>query len=198
MNKKAILITLILFAINVNSQSKIKIAEGGIDNLIGVSEYNIEFDYSNITIANFDSEEEYLKDKMAIREAKEIGSGEKFKKDWFAFRDSLFEPKFIETFNKFFTGKVKIKVGKNKDAKYTILVNTVFVYSGYNVGLWPEESKLKATIYIYETGNPDKIEFRSKENYARGRATYLLGDRIANAYGLLGRRLAAFLRKKMF
>ena len=197
MNKYLLLVAFVLIGVVSNAQ-KIKIAEGNVESLMGVTEYNIEFDYSNITIANYDSEDEFLKNKMAIREAKEIGSGEKFKKDWFAFRDSLFEPKFIETFNKFFTGKVKIKVDKNMDAKYTILVNTFFVYSGYNVGIWPEDSKLRATISIYETGKPDKIEFLSKENYTRGKATYLLGDRIANAYGLLGRRLAAFLRKKTF
>lgn len=197
MKKSLILILCILVGV-IGSAQKIKLAEGSVENLMEVTEYNVVFDYSNITIANFDSEEAYLKDKMAIREAKEVGAGEQFKRDWFAFRDSLFEPKFMETFNNFFTGKVKIKIGVNEEAKYTILINTVFVYSGYNVGIWPEDSKLKATISIYETARPDKIELLSKENYVRGKATYLLGNRIANAYGLLGRRMAAFLRKKTF
>lgn len=196
---KRIFLFVLCFSVGVISNAqKIKIAEGGVENLMGITEYNVVFDYSNITIPNYESEDDYLEAKMAIRENKETGSGERFKRDWFAFRDSLYEPKFIETFNKFFTGKVKVKVGEQKDVKYTISVNTTFVYSGYNVGLWPEDSKLKAIISIYETKNPEKIEFISKENYTRGRATYLLGNRIANAYSILGRRLATFLRKKTF
>ncbi len=197
MKKQIIFLIIVLFAIAVNSQ-KLKIIKGGLEALEGVSEYNIVFDYSNITIAQYDSEEAFLKDKMKLREDKERGAGVKFKKQWFSNRDSLYEPKFIKYFNDFFTSKTKIKVMKDGNAKYTMLINTVFVYPGYNVGVWGEESKLKATITVYEAESPDNIIFTTKEVYVKGRATYNSKNRIANSYIFLARRIAAYLRRKTF
>jgi len=192
-----VFVAIVLITINVIAQ-KIKFVKGDVENLIGITEYNVVFDYSNIIIANFDSEEEFLKDKMAIRDAQKIGSGEKFKHDWFTFRDSLYEPSFIEVFNDYFILKRKIKVQENSDAKYTMLINTVFVYPGYNVGVWYEDSKLKATVTVFETSIPENIIFTTKEIYVKGKATYHTGKRISNAYGMLARRIAAYLRRKTF
>ena len=197
MKKNILFLTIILFTVTVNSQ-KLKIIKGGTETLKGVTEYNVVFDYSNITIAQYDSEEEFLKDKMKIREDNEQGAGAKFKKQWFSSRDSLYEPKFIKYFNDFFTSKIKIKVLNEGNAKYTMLINTVFIYPGYNVGVWGEESKLKATITVYETESPDNIVFTTREVYVKGKATYNSKNRIANSYIFLARRIAAYLRRKTF
>jgi len=197
MKRYFVFVAIVLININLIAQ-KIKIVTGGVENLIGVNEYNIVFDYSNITIAKFDSEEAFLKEKMQLREEYVKGSGEKFKHDWFSFRDSLYEPRFITAFNDYFSLKRKIKIQENSDAKYTMLISTVFVYPGYNVGVWYEDSKLKATITIYETNVPENIIFTTKEIYVKGKANYHSGKRISNAYGMLARRIAAYLRRKTF
>jgi len=197
MKRYFLFVTIVLININLIAQ-KIKIVTGDVEDLIGVNEYNIVFDYSNITIAKFESEEAFLKEKIQLREEHVKGSGEKFKRDWFSFRDSLYEPRFITAFNDYFSLKRKLKVQENSDVKYTMLINTTFVYPGYNVGVWYEDSKLKATITIYETKVPENIIFTTKEIYVKGKANYHSGVRISNAYGVLSRRIAAYLRRKTF
>lgn len=138
---------------------KRKDLEGDIKNLKGITEYNLIFDYENLKVDKFDTEEEFLKDKMDKREVKEEGKGEKFKNSWFADRENLYEPKYIESFNKRFEdGSVKVDKGL-ESAKHTMKVKTTWIYPGYNVGVMKQPSKVNATIIVYETANPDKILF---------------------------------------
>ena len=91
--------TILVFALLITALSygqKMKVSDGNIKNLKGITTFNLEFDYSNLQIPKAKSEEAYLKEKVALREEKEKGSGEKFRKSWFADREERFEPKFIK------------------------------------------------------------------------------------------------------
>ncbi|MDN3710510.1 hypothetical protein QW060_27325 [Myroides ceti] len=55
---------------NVFSQ-KLKTEQGSINNLKGIKSYNLVFDYSNLKVDKFETEEAFLKDKMAKREKTE-------------------------------------------------------------------------------------------------------------------------------
>ena len=104
-------ITFFISFILSNAQ-KIKVAEGDLSVLKGIDNYNIIFDYSNLNIPNYASEEEFLEDKMKIREEKKKGDGERFKQSWLSDRKKLYEPYFINHFNGYFIMKRKIKVYK--------------------------------------------------------------------------------------
>ena len=69
-----LLSTTILFA------QKAKINDGKFSNLKGITEYNLVFDYTDVQIPKYKSEEKFLQDKIEKRDEKEPGSGEKFKK----------------------------------------------------------------------------------------------------------------------
>lgn len=179
---------------------KAKVKEGDWKNLKGIAKYNLVFDYSNLEIPKYDNEEEFLKDKMQKREEKNPGSGEEFKKSWFADRADRYEPKFIESFNKRFK-KGEIKVGKDYDeAEYTIKVHTTFMYAGYNVGVMRQNSKINATLYVYKNDAPDNIlfavDYKKAEGYGAMGNDYNSGYRIAEAYAKLAKTFAAHLRKK--
>jgi len=196
MKKQLVLFVFLLSTVMIHSQ-KIKVKEGNIENLKGVDEYNVVFDYSNVKIPGYDSEELFLKDKMAKREEKLIGDGERFKKSWFDDRNNLYEPYFIKYFNEYFIMKRKIKVSKNNlDATYTILIKSEMIYPGYNVVVGWEGAKLHAIISVYETDSPENVLFTSKSFNIQGKPSYNAGVRIANTYGILGRTLAGYLRKK--
>jgi hypothetical protein len=196
--KKRYLFLMIFLVTFLSYSQKVKVQEGNIKNLKGVKEYNLVFDYSNVEIPNFESEEAFLKDKMDRRELKGIGKGERFKKAWFGDREKYFEPYFIEFFNDYFVMKRKIKVTKNSTkSKYTMLVKTNFLYAGYHVGAFNERSKLKASIFIFETDNPNNILFSTKPIYIHnGRAHYTSNIRMASTYGILAQTFAKYLRKK--
>ncbi|WP_106790956.1 hypothetical protein [Aquimarina sp. Aq78] len=197
--KKLLLLTLLMTVTLAFSQKR-KDQEGSIKNLKGITAYNLVFDYENLKVDKFDTEEEFLKNKMDKREAKEAGKGERFKKSWFADRENLYEPKYIESFNKRFDGGA-VKVEKNLDgATHTMKVKTTWIYPGYNVGVMKQPSKVNATIIIYETGNPDKIIFSTKYFKVPGSnfygADYNSGYRIAESYAKLAKEMAKYILKK--
>ncbi|WP_103865220.1 hypothetical protein [Aquimarina sp. I32.4] len=197
--KKLLLFTM-LMTLTFSFGQKRKDIEGSIKNLKGITEYKLVFDYENLKVHKFNTEEEFLKDKMDKREEKNVGGGEKFKKSWFADRENLYEPKYIESFNKRFDGGA-VKVGKDiTNAKYTMKVKTTWIYPGYNVGVVKQPSKVNATIIIYETATPDKVVFSTKYFKVPGSnfygADFNSGYRIAESYAKLAKEMAKYILKK--
>lgn len=199
--KKQFTIILVLLCSTFMFSQKTKILEGDWENLKDISAYNLVFEYKNLEIPKYDSEEDFLKDKMQKREEKEAGTGEKFKKSWFADREDHYEPKFIESFNKRFDDG-EIKVGKDlADATYTMKIQTTFMYAGYNVGVVRKNSKIDAIITVFENNAPDTILFSVKYTKAEGNGAfgndYDSGYRISEAYAKLAKTLAKHINKNV-
>ena len=97
--KKQVLLFLLFNSIFGFSQ--LKVSSGDFKNLKGISACNVIFDYKDLRVHGFDTEEAYLKEKMEKRQEKE-GETEKFKENWYADRKKKYEPKFIEYINKRF------------------------------------------------------------------------------------------------
>lgn len=195
--KNRIVLVVFLLAFMASYAQKLKVESGDLSVLKGIEKYKIIFEYDSLTVEGFETEADFLKEKMEKRELKKQGDGERFRQSWFSDRKELYEPSFIKNFNGYFIMKKKIKLYKNNPScKYTVKLVTNKIYPGYNVGVWWEESKLWATIIIFETENPKNIVLKSKEILIQGKTDYNGGVRIANSYGLLGKVFARFLRKK--
>jgi hypothetical protein len=177
--------------------SQQKILEGNFKNLKGISKYTVTFDYSGLQVHGFDSEEEYLKEKMEKRAHKE-GEAEKFKSDWYADRSAKYEPKFIEYFNKRFD-KGEIILAKDSNAKHTMNVKTTWIYPGYNVVAGNEPAKISAIITIFETENPTdillKVEYTRSIGLEEGMFDFDQGYRIAGAYEKLAKNIVMQLKR---
>ncbi|CAM4316013.1 hypothetical protein ZORO111903_13045 [Zobellia roscoffensis] len=177
---------------------KMKVKEGDIKNLKDISAYTLEFDYSNLEIPKFDSEEDFLADKMAKREEKEAGTGEKFKESWFADREERYEPKFIESFNKRFDdGEVSVSMDA---ADYTMKIHTTKIYAGYNVGIVRKNAEISAVITVYETANPTNVllegTYEDVQGYGAMGNDYNSGYRISECYAKLAKNIAGYIIKK--
>jgi hypothetical protein len=196
--KKLIAIILFLFIVSTSFAQKAKVKIGKWKSLKDIPEYIIEFDYSTIEIANYESEEAFLKDKMQLREERKEGDGERFKKSWFADRQDKYEPQFVNFFNNYHED-FNVKVFKQNDnAKYVIKIKTTFIYPGYNVGVWREDSKLRVRVTIYPIENPNNILFSANIKGIRGGGAkgfdFNSGDRIAYSYALLANYIAKKIR----
>ncbi|MCB0465997.1 MAG: hypothetical protein KDC78_10060 [Aequorivita sp.] len=198
MKKQLMLIALLLCTTFMISQ-KVKVTQGSFKNLKGISAYNLEFDYSDLSIPKYDSEEEFLADKIKKRDDKEAGTGEKFKKSWFADREERYEPKFIESFNKRFDDS-EVKVGKNIGAEYTMKIHTTMMYAGYNVGVVRKNSKIEATISVFKTGDPSTVLWEANYTKVEGSGAmgydFDSGYRISEAYAKLAKEVAKNIKKK--
>lgn len=183
---------------NVARAQKFSVKTGGWKNLKGITLYDLEFDYSNLKVDKFETEEEFLKDKMGKREAK--GTDDDFKASWFADRENRYEPKFIESFNKRFDDQ-EVAVAKDaEEAKYTLVIKTTWIYPGYNVGAWRQNSKINATLSVIDKANPSNILFSvvvdKAEGYGAAGYDYNSGYRISEAYAKLAKSFASYLKSK--
>ena len=200
MKKQFILFASILFIAAISYAQKMKVKEGNFKNLKGITSYQLEFDYSDVKIPKYDSEEEFLEDKMAKREEKEAGAGERFKKSWFRDREERYEPKFVTSFNKRFK-EGEVKVGREEGgATHVMKIHTTKLYPGYNVGVWRHNSEIDATITIYESGNPSNVLFSGSYKDVQGAGAfgndYDSGYRISEAYAKLAKEFAKAIKKK--
>lgn len=185
-------LTFLLFS-SVICTAQDKILTGSFENLKSINAYDVVFDYHGQKIAHFDTEEDFLKDKMGKREEE---SAEAFKERWFKDRETIYEPKFIAYFNK----RMKnASVGKNTDALYTMHIKTTWIYPGYNVFVGREESKLSCILTVYETANPDNILFKIEYDKLPGieptEESYDPGHRIAGAYEKLAKTFTKQLKR---
>tara|TARA_R100001377_G_C3160385_1_gene99503 strand:+ start:95 stop:694 length:600 start_codon:yes stop_codon:yes gene_type:complete len=196
--KNILVFTLLLVSTTIFAQ-KTKITEGDWKDLKGISAYNLVFEYTDLQIPKFDSEDAFLEDKMNKRDDKEEGTGEEFKKNWFADRENRYEPKFIESFNKRFDDG-EVKVGKGIGAEYTMKIHTTMLYPGYNVGVMRQNAKVEATLYVYKTDAPNTIIFAVEYTKIEGKGAmgydYNSGYRISEGYAKLAKELAKTIQKK--
>ncbi len=197
--KNILVIAFLIVSTTIVAQ-KLKMIDGDIKNLKGILAYNLEFDYTDVQVPKFDSEEDFLADKMKKREEKEAGGGEKFKKSWYSDREEFYQPKFIESFNKRFkNGEITLTKDKT-DAEHTMKIHSTLIYAGYNVGVVRQNAKIDAILTIYETSNPNNILFSGKYvNVPGGGAMgydYNTGYRISEAYAKLAKSFAGLIKKK--
>ncbi|MBU2946416.1 hypothetical protein [Zobellia uliginosa] len=195
--RKHLVLALLVVTATTYAQ-KMKVSQGDIKNLKDISAYSLKFDYSNLEIPKYDSEEDFLADKMAKREEKEAGKGEEFKKSWFADREERYEPKFIESFNKRFDdGEVSVSMD---DADYTMKIHSTKIYAGYNVGIVRKNAEISAIITVYETANPTNIllegSYSDVQGYGAMGNDYNSGYRISECYAKLAKNIAGFIIKK--
>jgi len=195
MKTKLLLLLMVSIAYSGFSQS-FKTEKGKIENLKGITEYDLVFDYQNLKVDKFASEDAFLKDKMGKREEK--GADEDFKTSWFADRVNRYEPKFIESFNKRFD-KGEIKVDKGTAAAYEMHIKTTWIYPGYNVGIARQPAKINVTVTIYEKKNPSNILYKGSIEKVEGNGAmgndYNSGYRISEGYAKLAKILAKDIKK---
>ena len=196
MNK---LLFALLFSTTIMFSQKANVTKGDWSDLKGITEFNLEFDYSDLEIPKYDSEEAFLEDKIAKREEKEPGTGEKFRESWFSDRENYYEPRFIETFNdRYKDGLVKVDRDLG-NAEYTMKVHTTFIYPGYNVGVVRNNSKLEVTLSVYKNDSPDdvifEVDYTKIEGAGNGGYDFNSGQRIADAYIIFARRLTKDMYK---
>lgn len=171
-----------------------KILSGDLKNIKGISEYYCVFDYKDMQVNGFDSEEAFLKEKIEKRKKYDDGKDLKgkaiaFEKDWFEDRVNKYEPAFINYFNTMLENE-KVKATRNSEAKYVMKIKTTWIYPGYEVAD-VEPAKITAIITIYETSNPANMILSIQFEKAIGivKDYRKQGDRIAGAYEKLAKNL---------
>jgi len=183
----------LLFSLTLIAQ-KGKVLDGKWKSLSGIEQFAVQFDYSNVEIPDFDTEDDYLALKMKEKEEDKPGEGAIWKEKYFADRENHFEPKFIESFNK----RGDEKVSKSNDnTQYTLKVITTRSYNGWNVGVMRKAARIDAIIEIHKG---DEQLFKVKYLNVKGGDAmgydFSSHTRVAEAYAKLAKSFMRDFRKR--
>lgn len=194
-----LVIALVAFSLAGYAQ-RISQKSGSVSALNGQTTLNVEYDYSNFGVGKFENEADFVNKKVEEYNAKEAGKGDKWKDGWISAREDRYEPKFEELFNK---GAEKLGlqvVNGKKDAKYTLIVRTIFVEPGFNIGVMKKPAYVNFEFDIVETAGRSKVSEQTLSNVPGTQYAgydFDIGSRVAESYAKAGKVLAAYLAKEL-
>ena len=185
------LIAILFLGLQANAQ-KVKNTSGNADILKSETNINIEFNYDNISVGKYKSEQEYITAKTEEYNKKEPGKGDTWAVSWKNDKQSRFEPKFIELF------KINSGMSVMTEAKYTLIFKTLSMEPGFNVGVMRKNAEIDGEVWIVETANKsNKLATFTISNVPGGTAfgyDFDTGLRISEAYANAGKKLAKYLK----
>ena len=184
----------LLLACFRSGAQRLKLSDGSLSALKDEKAMNVIFVYENMKVGKYDKEEDYVASKKAEYNKKEPGKGDTWAKNWVSDRDSRYEPKFIELFEKSSDMSVK------KDAKYTLIFKTNFTEPGFNIGIMRKNAEINAEAWVVETADQSKAIAKITVQKALGRTfggyDFDTGERIAEAYADAGKALGSFVKRQ--
>lgn len=200
MKKNIIMALLFIAAISANAQKLVKVS-GDAKVLKGAGMMLVEYDYSDFGVGEFSKEGDYVGKKVEELNAKEKGKGNSFKQKWDAAKVQKYPAKFEDLFNKT-AEAIKLKISpKAKAPKYVLIVKTVFIEPGFNVGVMKRPSAVSFEFTIVEAENRSNIiaEYTLKNvpGVQAAGFDYDASTRIAESYAKAAKILAKGLIKEL-
>lgn len=201
MKYKIFLLFLFLSSISTTCFSqKEKIIEGSWENLQGITQYSLVFNYSDLKVNRYESEEAFKKDM--IDKFDEVGYGSNtYEETWINAREKRYEPKFITSFNLRFDDKEVYANKGNERAEYVMKVHTTHIVTGFTNGTMHKASKVDAVISIYKKDAPDTVLLKVKYTRAQGNNAMPFnitpGYTVAESYAKLAKTFATRIKRKV-
>ncbi len=200
--KKHLTLLCILFSVLTYAQ-KLKLVKGDFDFLKGQKEVNVEFVYDNMKLLKKNlTNDEYVKEHSAELEEKTKGTGKSWEKNWVAARELIYAPKFLELMNRSFQDDHGIFFDQGlTDATYTLIVDTIWVYPGWDAGVMKQPAKVTTLLKFVETTNKNNVLAEvSSENSPGDQwgSSFKNEDRIGEGYAKTGKSFAKMILKASF
>jgi len=194
------MLMLCFFISGVNAQ-KIKVDEGELSSFKGITELNIEYDYSEMGVGKFKTEAAYIEKKKKEYNDDEPGKGDTWETEWYADKEKTYQPKFEQLFNLIMLGEeTDMDIGFYPSSDYTLILKTTFLEPGYNIGISSKNASINVEISLVKTDDPSNVITHITMTKVPGRGAFG-GDfdteyRIGEAYAKAGKELAQIICKK--
>jgi len=182
---------------------KMKVKNGDFDFLQGQNEINVEFQYDDMTIYKEKlTENEYIDKHFTEQEEKSKGSGVTWKKRWASAKELIWQPKFLELMNRYFQDDHGLSFQEGRsDAKYTLIVDTIWLYPGWDAAIMKQPAKVTTNLKFVETGNRNNVLAEVTSQNAPGDqwgSSFSNEDRLGEGYAKTGKSFAKLILKKAF
>ena len=200
--KKIIIVAAIFVSTMLNAQD-MKVLKGDFGALKGQTEVNVEFDFSKLTLMKEEmSEAQYVEERAKELNEKNKGVGDIWKKKWESSKELIWKPKFLELIN-VVSSKEKTNISFQEgltSAKYTLIVEVVWIYPGWDVAMMKQPAKVTTNIKIVETANrSNTLVVMSSENAPGDQwgSNFSNETRIGEGFAKTGKTLAKVIAKQI-
>jgi hypothetical protein len=201
--KKLMMLAGLFVSCTMMSQN-MNVVKGDFGFLKDQKEINVEFDYSKMTLMKEKkTETQYVEDRAKELNDDKKGVGDLWKKKWNPSKELIWNPKFLELIN-----VVLLKDDKEvsyqedlKAAKYTLIVETVWVYPGWDAGIMKQPAKVTTNLKFVETANKSNVLLEISSENAPGDQygnNFSNESRIGEGYAKTAKSLAKMLLKKAY
>ena len=200
---KRILLVALLFIFSMTRAQSMDVLKGDFAFLKDQKEINVQFDYSKLKLLKEDkTEAQYIEDRAKELNNKDKGNGEVWKKKWAGAKEGIWQPKFLELVNVVLSKEkkdVSFQEGLNS-AKYTLIVETVWIYPGYDVFVTKQPAKVSVNLRFIETATKNTVLEIQSENAPGDQYGNQFSNetRIGEGFAKTGKSLAKLLLKKAY
>lgn len=200
--RKLALLFFMMMMTTVFGQEKMKLVSGDFEVLRDQPDVNVEVKFDNVLFMKENiTEAQYLENrkKQVMDNPKRgeaawnewIGEWEKYKKENYVDR-------LLKGLNA--SGK-KEMFKKDASAKYTLVMNTKWVFPGWHAGLIAMPTQMSGTIQLVETNNPSvvlaTVELNKYDRFSGMDVTVMEYGRLAAAYESIGKVLSRQIKRNL-
>jgi hypothetical protein len=177
---------------------KVILQSGKLDALKGEKSLKLEFVY-DASVGKYAKESEYISAKKEEYNKKEAGKGDKWEEAWNGDKVGRYEPAFRTKLLEVLSEKGINSIGKDVDAKYTMIVKTTRIEPGWNIYIQKRFAEIDAEVTIVETANKNnviaKMELVKMPGRTYGSQDLDTGVRLSEAYEKAAKDLGKFIIK---
>ncbi|MDR6760718.1 hypothetical protein J2Y38_000916 [Flavobacterium sp. 2755] len=180
-----------------------EVVKGNFDFLKDQKEINTIFDYSSFTMMKEKkSEAQYIKEHKADLDEKAKGNGNLWEKRWAVAKDQIWTPKFLEIGNIVLSKAGKdVNFQEGLNTPYTLIVQTVWIYPGWDAGIMKQPAKVTTNLKFVETANKSNVLLEITSEEAPGDqwgSNFSNETRIGEGFAKTAKSLSKLLLKKAF
>lgn len=197
------LVLTLLFVSGAALAQDIEVKSGDFAFLKDQKEINVEFDYSSFTMMKEKkSEAQYVEERTADLNEKSKGNGNIWSKKWSGAKESIWNPKFLELVNVVLhKDKKDVSFQEGLSTPYTLIVQTVWIYPGWDVAMMKQAAKVSTVLKFVETANKSHVLLEISSEEAPGDqygSNFSNESRIGEGYAKTGKSLGKLLLKKAY
>lgn len=202
MKKLFLLVFLVMMTTAAFGQESMNLVSGGFEVLKDQTEVNVELKFENVLFMKENiTETQYLENrkKQVLDNPKR---GEKAWNMWISEWERYKNEEYINYFTKGLNKTYKdILFKKDSSAKYTLLLETKWIFPGWHAGLTMMTAEINSTIKLVETNNHSvvlaEVELNKFDRFVNNDEIVMEYGRIAGAYESAGRYLGKKIKKSL-
>ena len=200
--KKLLLLLFMAVATTTFAQEKFNVVSGNFLALKDRTEVNVELKFENVLFMKENiTEAQYLENrKKQVLENPKRGeeAWKKWIEEWEKYKNENYADYLVKGLNKSYKN---ISFKKNSSAKYTLLLETKWIFPGWHAGLTAMTAEITGKIKLVETGNPSvvlaEVELNKFDKFVNNKEFVMEYGRIAAGYESAGRYVGREIKKAL-